>query len=190
MRYGPEHKSGRVSASSTRPPGCSGATATPGVGIDGIMAAADLTRGGFYAHFDSKQSLFAEVLGSESDFVRRLRSAPEPGADGASEVIAGYLDPKHRDRVGGGCTLAALTTEVPRAGRAAQRAYAGNVEELAGEFEARVPEHAPDRRQRALQAMAVCVGGITLARGVGNDPIAAEILEACRNLATALVRGE
>lgn len=40
-----------------------------------IMAAADLTRGGFYAHFRSKTDLFAEVLGQESDFVRRLRAA-------------------------------------------------------------------------------------------------------------------
>ncbi|MAE95138.1 MAG: hypothetical protein CL910_10800 [Deltaproteobacteria bacterium] len=80
-----------------------------GVGIDRIMAAADLTRGGFYAHFPSKAALFAEVLGRESDFVRRLRATPD-----AREVIAGYLDPSNREKVARGCTLATLTNEVPR----------------------------------------------------------------------------
>ncbi|HNH84664.1 MAG TPA: helix-turn-helix domain-containing protein, partial [Acidobacteriota bacterium] len=35
-----------------------------GVGVDAVMAEAGLTPGGFYAHFPSKEALFAEALAS------------------------------------------------------------------------------------------------------------------------------
>ena len=37
-----------------------------GVSIDNLMAAADLTRGGFYAHFSSKSDLFAQTTYQDS----------------------------------------------------------------------------------------------------------------------------
>jgi TetR/AcrR family transcriptional repressor of nem operon len=153
-----------------------------GVGIDRIMAAAGLTRGGFYAHFPSKAALFAEVVGQEPDFARRLRAA-----DDARDVIAGYLDPANRDKIARGCTLATLTDEVPRRDRAAQRAYAEHVEQLVRAFEAHVPEDVPDRRARALEAVALCVGGIGLARGVGDGALARELLAVCRERASAAI---
>lgn len=149
-----------------------------GVGIDRIMATARLTRGGFYAHFRSKAALFAEVLRRESDFVRRVRNARD-----ARDVIRGYLDPANREAVGRGCVLASLTNEVPRRDRAAKRAYAEQVEELATELAAHVASGSADARARALEAVALCVGGISLARGVDDDELAGEILEVCRDRA-------
>ena len=49
-----------------------------GTNIDDIMLAAGLTRGAFYAHFKSKDELFAEVIGAGHGLLRRLR-AGEPG---------------------------------------------------------------------------------------------------------------
>lgn len=165
-----------------------------GVGIDRIMGAAGLTRGGFYAHFRSKDALFAEVLAGRADFVERLEAAPRgdaaTNAEGACAVIAGYLDPANREKVARGCTLATLTNEVPRAGRAAKAAYARSVDRLARAFEERVPPHLPDRRERALRAVGLCVGGIGLARGAGDDALAHELLAVCREQACAAIRGE
>lgn len=155
-----------------------------GVGIDRIMEAADLTRGGFYAHFPSKAALFAEVLALEADFEKRLAAAAD-----ARDVISGYLDPANRAKVARGCTLATLTDEVARRDRAARKAYAGLVERLAAEFEAHVPQALPDRRARALEAVALCVGGISLARGVGDDRLAREVLAVCRARACEAVSG-
>ena len=152
------------------------------VGIDRIMEAADLTRGGFYAHFPSKAALFAEVLEQESDLARRLRAASD-----AREVITGYLDPENREKVARGCTLATLTNEVPRRDRAARAAFAGQVERLIAEFEAHVPAELPDRRARAIEALALCVGGIGLARATGDGPLARELLAVCREQACARV---
>jgi TetR/AcrR family transcriptional repressor of nem operon len=155
-----------------------------GVGIDRIMAAAGLTRGGFYAHFRSKDALFAEMIGQESDFIRRLQSAPD-----AREVISGYLDPDNREKVARGCTLATLTNELPRRDRAARVAFSTLVERLSAEFEAHMPAEVPDRRARALEAVALCVGGISLARGVDDEQLASELLAVCRERACEAIAG-
>ena len=156
-----------------------------GVGIDRLMAAADLTRGAFYAHFPSKAALFDAVLARESDFVRRLRAAAA-----AREVISGYLDPDNRDKIARGCDLASLTNEVPRRGRAARAAYAKQVERVAAEFEAHIAEDRPDRRARSLEALALCVGGIGLARGIGDRALAREVLAVCRERACVAVEAD
>ena len=86
MRYSSEHKPRTRSRILERAAALFRREDYRGVGIDRIMASADLTRGGFYAHFPSKAALFAEVLRQEPDFARRLDAAAD-----AREVIAGYL---------------------------------------------------------------------------------------------------
>lgn len=164
-----------------------------GVGIDVIMEAAGLTRGGFYAHFRSKADLLAAVTADESDFVRRLRNAragaPTDSGAGARAVIEGYLDPANRGRVGAGCTLAALTGDVARAPRRVRRAYTDLVRSLAAELRQHVPAGLPDPRARALAAVALCFGGIAIARAVADDQLASEIEAACLARAVAEVTG-
>jgi AcrR family transcriptional regulator len=155
-----------------------------GVGIDRIMAAAGLTRGGFYAHFPSKSALFAEVLRQRPDFARRLQAAPD-----AAEVIGGYLDPANREKITRGCSLATLTNEVPRRDRAARRAYAEHVAKVVAALEDHVSEGVPDERARALEALALCVGGISLARGLGDGALARELLAVCRERAIDALSG-
>lgn len=164
-----------------------------GVGIDRIMAAARLTRGGFYAHFRSKAALFAEVLGLEADFVRRLcaaRGGHSKGPPGAAEaVIRGYLAPENRDKIARGCTLAALTHDVARADEAARAAYGASVEDLVEEFVKHTPADETEPRRRALEAIALCVGGIGLARGIADEALAREVLAVCADRASAALAG-
>ncbi|MDH3687502.1 MAG: TetR/AcrR family transcriptional regulator [Myxococcales bacterium] len=193
MRYDAEHKDrtrARIleqAAASFRREGYRG------VGIDRIMAAARLTRGGFYAHFRSKAALFAEVLGLEADFVRRLRqargAAPTGSPGSAAAVIRGYLAPENRERVAAGCTLATLTNDAARADDAARTAYASLVEDLARELEKHVRPGDTAAREAALEALALCVGGIGLARGIGDEALAREVLAVCADRACAALEG-
>ena len=59
-----------------------------GTNIDDIMLAAGLTRGAFYAHFKSKDDLFAEVVRAGHGLLGRLRAADAP-VGGAEDA---YLD--------------------------------------------------------------------------------------------------
>src|SRR5690349_8784416 len=80
------------------------------VGIAEIAAAAGLTHGAFYTHFESKAALCAEVIAHTwSRSGRTLEAMVNWRAS-----VEAYLSPKHvRDRASG-CPFAALGGDVPR----------------------------------------------------------------------------
>jgi TetR/AcrR family transcriptional repressor of nem operon len=157
-----------------------------GVGIERIMAAARLTRGGFYGYFRSKADLFAEVLQGEHGFVRLMRT--RTGRDRATlarearRIVRDYLHPAHRDRVGRGCYFVSVATDVARSPRLARQAFEAQVRALVHEFERGLqdPSHLD---ARALAALSSCVGGLTLARAVDDEALAAALLDAARDAA-------
>ena len=111
-----------------------------GAKIDEIMAAADLTRGGFYLHFDSKQDLFAACMAEDLEFAARLREAceafPDEPAEGAEAAIRYYLTPGHRKKIARGCTIVSNAADLARGPRAARRAFSRGFDALVDEFEA------------------------------------------------------
>ncbi len=190
MRYAPEHKeetrrkiiimAGRL----FRKHGYEG------VGIDQIMAAANLTRGGFYGYFKSKQDLFTAVVDSEHDFNLKMTSRKGDSQQGlieeALEIIEGYLDIKNRTVVGQGCTMAALSVDVARSNRPTKNAYTAFIEDLASQFNRTINPSEP-LDARGLLCIATCVGGLTIARGLSDDKLAEKTLQACRDQVTKIL---
>jgi TetR/AcrR family transcriptional regulator, transcriptional repressor for nem operon len=179
MPYTPEHKHGtrqRILESARRvfnKKGFSEAT------IDEIMSDAGLSRGGFYRHFGSKGDLYAEA-------VRRFlcKEAPEPwqakqintagaGKTQARRVVDAYFSLDHFDDRERCCPLIGLPSEVSRSGGEVKTAYQEVVEKLISVFAAELD--GADARERALVLIALCVGGMVLARGV-EDPALADAL--------------
>jgi AcrR family transcriptional regulator len=183
MRYKPEHKEAtraKIVATAARLFRKHG---YDGAGIDSIMGESSLTRGGFYGHFKSKSDLFAAVIGGAHDFIVRMR-----GRHGntrkqlnreAREIVDGYLEPANLERIGRGCSFAALSADVARSERTVRNAYAEKFEELVAEFERGI-ENRPDSRERAIVAVATCVGAVLLARGARGNRISDDTLAACR----------
>ena len=157
-----------------------------GVGIDEIMAAAGLTRGGFYAHFKSKRDLFAAALAEELELARQLRRVRTPASaasDAAATLIDFYLQGANRDRMAAICPLVSLSSDVARSGAEASTAYTDTLRALVAELEQRIPAAPADARARALAAVALCVGGVVLAQAVNDESLAEDILAACRTRA-------
>jgi TetR/AcrR family transcriptional repressor of nem operon len=77
-----------------------------GTGLADLMAAAGLTHGGFYKHFDSKDQVVEEslTLAAES-LVYALESklSTSSGDQGLNAAIADYLSMEHRDNEADGC---------------------------------------------------------------------------------------
>jgi AcrR family transcriptional regulator len=161
-----------------------------GVGIDDICAEAGLTRGAFYGHFRSKSDLYNQVVGGNHDLVRRLserRSRTDAGLLREATRIAGqYLDPTNSAGVLGGCTIASLAMETIRSQPAAKAAYAAAVDQLAAEF-TRGMSDADGGSDRALAAIALCVGGLLVSNACGNAPIGRRIALAARRIAGGLL---
>ena len=147
-----------------------------GTSIDDIMLAAGLTRGSFYAHFKSKDDLFAEVIGAGHGLLRRLRAKDAQ----VSAVLDTYLDKDERQD----CSLASLAGDVARATVAAQIAYA-NV------LHAEIAELARDRKRKlepaATAAAILAIGAVGLARASGDRRLSDWLLRCARLAARRLL---
>ena len=191
MRYGPEHKEktrARILAAAGKLFRRLGYHAA---GVDKVMEEAGLTAGGFYAHFDSKQALLAEAIehvGAESDERRAAWTGERSGRDWVEAFLGGYLSKDHCRQIEEGCPLAALISEVSRADDAAKASFEVIVRELESKLASHVGGCGPaDAKERALAAVALCVGGLGLARSVQDEAFAERIIRSCRKQAMELL---
>jgi TetR/AcrR family transcriptional repressor of nem operon len=145
--------------------------------VSRVMRGAGLTIGGFYAHFRSKRAMDAEVVKAT------LGDSSIPWS------VDRYLTSAHRDNARHGCAFPAMLSEVARADEptrmAMARALDARARELAGPARGRGGAAA---RQRALATLALCVGGLALARATRGHPASDEVLTACRVWASSLRR--
>jgi TetR/AcrR family transcriptional repressor of nem operon len=150
-----------------------------GSGLTGLMAAAGLTQGGFYKHFESKAQLVAETTAAAvDDQVEQLRHMAEhAGAQRAFKAsVDGYLCAEHRDGEAG-CPYAALGSELAR-GDEQVRAVAVDgfermIELLSGQLSATA---ASSTRDQALLAMCAMMGALTVSRMAKGEPLSEEVL--------------
>ena len=162
-----------------------------GVGIVGIMKAADLTQGAFYGHFTSKDALFAEVVGAELGFHTQLRNGlratPEDPLGVLQRAIDYYLGADGKPMVGDACPLTALAADIARAPAPARAAFARSFRLFAKKLTATLAA-APtaETGRTALALIALLVGGVTLARATDDAEAAAAIVDACRTGAARL----
>jgi TetR/AcrR family transcriptional repressor of nem operon len=163
-------------------------------GVDKVMEEAGLTAGGFYAHFDSKQALLVEALAHAGAEMGRRREAgleDLPGREWIEAFLARYLDVSHRGRVEDGCPLVALLSEVSRAGEPVKQCFEALVRDLGERLSSHSREcRADDVEERVLAALAMCIGGLSLARSVRDEALAGRILGSCREQARAILCGE
>jgi TetR/AcrR family transcriptional repressor of nem operon len=165
-----------------------------GVGIDDIMAAAHLTRGGFYAHFKSKRDLFRAALTGELELARLLRGSDaesgERKPDAARALIDFYLDAANRTRIASICSLVSLSADVARGGEDASAAYSEALRDLIEEIARSIPAAPAPAPERAAAALALCVGAAVLAQAVSDGDLARSLLEACRKHALTAIEGK
>jgi len=154
-----------------------------GIGLADIMKAADLTHGGFYGHFASKDDLVAQA--SERAMVRAAANWGKVVAEAPEKPYAAllkhYLSPRHRDDPGQGCAFAALGGDAARCGKPVRHAFAEGLETLIEIIAESIPGRSKAaRRRKAVAAMTSLVGALTLARAVDDAALSDEILEAAR----------
>ena len=154
-----------------------------GIGVADIMKAADLTHGGFYGHFSSKDDLVAQS--NKRTMARAAENWSKITAADAKEpfraLLGHYLSPRHRDDPGHGCGFAALGNDVARSSKVVRKAFAEGLEPSLDILAAAIPGKSKAvRRRKALTAMAALVGALTLARAVEDTDLSDEMLDAVR----------
>jgi TetR/AcrR family transcriptional repressor of nem operon len=146
-----------------------------GTNIDDIMLAAGLTRGAFYAHFASKDDLFAETIRAGRGLLGRVR------ASGPQVAVEAYLARGDLAANALACVLAALPSDVARSSLPARLAYANMLYALIGELALR-RDGRPSRRLEADATVAaiLAVGAVSLARASGDTRLSDWLLRCAR----------
>lgn len=160
-----------------------------GISVSDVMAAAGLTHGGFYGHFESREALATEACNrafeqSSLRWQARVEQSPDPEAARLA-LIAPYLSAANRDNPGDSCPVAAFAGEMCHevADSALQRSFIQGFEASMGILAATQATGTPEGdRQAAIAQYAMMVGALTLARATRGNGLSDEFLAAARNL--------
>jgi len=161
------------------------------VSLDGIMAGAGLTRGGFYSYFESKSELYAEVLGcffTDPEWKNCWEGVEIDlkSAEVAPQVIRAYLSSQHYEDVENSCPMVALPTDVSRSGQKAKRAFETVFAAMVNLLERSLRKDKRDAHAIAQALAALCVGGMVVARAMDNRRSADHLRDACMAVALGL----
>ena len=157
------------------------------VSLEQIMSGADLTRGGFYSYFHSKSDLYAEVLGcffTDPEWKSCWEGVEVDlaSSDVGPQVVRAYLSRQHFEDVENSCPMVAIPTDVTRSGESAKRAFETVFSAMVSVLERSVKQDRRPRCTRAQAIAALCVGGMVVARALGDRSHADELrrMHVCR----------
>ncbi|MGF1741416.1 TetR/AcrR family transcriptional regulator [Vibrio profundum] len=159
------------------------------VGINEVMAEADLTRGVFYKYFSSKSDLYSEaLLQAASNSQGQLRANCTEGG-GFLEEVRRYLSPSHREGEHANCPLAFLITDIVHRDEEIRNTYT----EVFRRFTSTIPQSADLEPQtennttseRAIQSAVIMIGGLAISRAINDEVLAEKILLSCQQLLEA-----
>ena len=153
-----------------------------GIGLADLMKEADLTHGGFYGHFDSREELVAEAiecaLRDGGQAVAAIASTERPPAAVLGLLVDAYLSLAHRDGLATSCAVTTMANDVARSNARARSAYTKQVAiylELLAKLIA--SDKRKSRRAKAIAALATLVGAVSMARAVNDEKLSRELLK-------------
>jgi TetR/AcrR family transcriptional regulator, transcriptional repressor for nem operon len=150
-------------------------------GLSDVIAAAGLTHGGFYRHFDSKDQLVAEACAAAMESAGETTEASAchgVGNDALEAIVTSYLSADHRDNQSEGCLLAGLGSELARSDdktrAVATAGFLKLVDVLTKQYRQTTPKIA---KARALVAASAMIGAVMMSRIVTDPKLSAAILQ-------------
>jgi TetR/AcrR family transcriptional repressor of nem operon len=157
------------------------------VSVAELMAAAGLTHGGFYGHFESKDELAGEAcrwaFGRSAERWKKRTADKDDRSLARTALTDSYLSSQSRSGPDGSCPATSLASDVARKSADApiRTAYVAGLEELLKILASVQDTGAPrSDREAALADFATMVGGLILAKATQGEPISDEILAAAR----------
>lgn len=162
------------------------------VSIDEVMKCAGLTRGGFYHHFPSKESLYAAAVSSFNScnpFAERCERSPKARTPRqlAELLVDTYLSDETLADVDKHCPLIALPSDVARAGLQPRAAYTQLVEGMLEIFRAAFSQSDRQAARKAQLIVNLCVGGMLIARTTDDPALRKQLRVAARTEALRLL---
>ena len=156
-----------------------------GSGVAAVMSDAGLTNGAFYAHFESKEDLVANVLADQLRAQRQSFDDQPSDRAGLEAFVRSYLSPEHRDQFADGCPSAALLDEIARRATDTRDVFTEEVMGVVDDIASRLdPTDVEAGRVDALTVFGLMVGTLQLARTLTDRQLSDRLLD--RGVETAL----
>lgn len=148
------------------------------VGIDEVMEAAGMTRGAFYAHFNSKIELYEEAI-----VCAGIAAAEHfcDSTDSLDKVIDSYLSTTHLGSTDIRCPMSCLVSDVAHDDERIKKVYTKMLKGLSNYLGKLAPPEQGEDTQ-LLQTI-LLVGGMAIARSLADEKLAKKILAISSNAA-------
>jgi TetR/AcrR family transcriptional repressor of nem operon len=141
------------------------------------MSDAGLTNGAFYAHFDSKEDLVANVLADQLHTQRESFDDQPSDRAGLEAFVRAYLSPEHRDQLADGCPSAALVDEVARRPSDIRNVFTDELMGVVDDIASRLgPTDVEGARADALTIFGLLVGTLQLAGALTDRDLSDRLL--------------
>ncbi len=153
-----------------------------------------MTHGGFYRHFASKEDLLVAAFGDDRNGISgKIASSVERAPKGGEvkALIDAYLDIEHCDNAADGCPVAALATELARRPPRSRARVA--FEKILKERTRRMAKYMPgateeEREAKARMLMSGMAGTLTIARVLTDEAARRRFLESAKKFYLDAVR--
>src|SRR5712671_273676 len=161
------------------------------VSVDAIMAQAGLTRGAFYAYFESKSDLYAEILGcffTDPNWKSRWKgvdvdlASPEAGP----QIVRAYLSQQHFDDVENSCPMVALPSDVARSDQKVKVAFENVFRAMVTALGRDVKNTTQPTEDTAMAIAGLCIGGMVVARSLNDSRLSDHLRDAATHAALVL----
>jgi TetR/AcrR family transcriptional repressor of nem operon len=151
--------------------------------VKDVMKKAHLTHGGFYRHFDSKESLVSAAL--QDAFLEVLDAIEESYRasgikKGSQRYYEHYLSEGHVKHPELGCPIAALSMDVARSTASVKDVFADGFERVVEKLAEAGEGTADEKRAAAMRRLSMLAGAVMIARA-SNAKTAAAVLAACKD---------
>src|SRR6266446_3629717 len=161
------------------------------VSVDSIMGQAGLTRGAFYAYFESKSDLYAEILGcffTDPNWKSRWEgvdvdfASPEAG----SQIVRAYLSQQHFEDVENSCPMVALPSDIARSDQKVKAAFENVFRAMVTVLGRDVKNTTQPPEDAALAIAGLCIGGMVVARSLNDSRFSDHVRDAAIHAALVL----
>jgi TetR/AcrR family transcriptional regulator, transcriptional repressor for nem operon len=157
-----------------------------GFSIADVMKDADLTHGGFYVHFKSRDELVAAALDQalrESKLV--YESDLEPSL---KQIVTQYLSRAHRDAPSDGCAVVAVASEISRTDGEARSVMDAHLKKYFQKISAALG--GDDEHDLTIPIVCMLNGALTLSRLLEDKTLSDKVLKQARDFILSLVAEE
>lgn len=165
------------------------------VSIDDLMKHAGLTRGAFYAHFESKQAVYAKAIIAGARKSRITEQKPEKitQEEWIKYLLQGYLSEDHITQKFSPCPLAFLVTDIANNEDEVKTTYTRMYKMLNKTIRAQLTKNNDGKsptEQEIFATTAMMIGGVAIGRALNDDETTKDLLASCRDAALNLLKLE